>query len=79
MKIAVGDRIEYWAGLGGSRLKEGVVKRIEAQVGVVGGVPIEGAPVSSWDTEDENRGAFVDLADGHWTYASRVVKVVARA
>jgi len=76
MKIRVGDRIEYWAGLGGSRLKEGRIKRIEIQVGISDGEPTTPALVNSWEASDPDRGAFVDLEDGTWTYAHRIRSVV---
>ena len=79
MKIQVGDRIQYWAGLGGSRLSEATITAIEVQVGLRDGSPAPAAPVASWDTEDDKQGAFVDLDNKSWTYASRVVKVVSEA
>lgn len=78
MKIKVGDRIQYWHGLGGAYLKEGVIKRLELQTGVKPGEGIlEAQEVLELESMDPWQGAFVDLEDGRWTYAGRVVKVLA--
>jgi hypothetical protein len=68
--VKIGDRIDYWRG---SILAEGIVKRIEL------------APEPEWKSQElladglvlcaANGAHFVDLEDGRWTYADRIVAV----
>lgn len=73
MILRPGQTVEYWAGLGGSQLREGVIRRIEQTITLD---PDAGLP--EFDTESE-RLVFVDFSDGRWTYSARVVRVVAEA
>lgn len=78
MRFKVGDKVEFLHGLGGAYVRQGVVKRIEAQVGVSEAQGIlEACEVQEWDSDNQVQGAFVDLEDGRWTYGARVVRVLA--
>lgn len=71
MILRPGQVVEYWAGLGGSRLAEGTIRRIEQVLTLD---PDAGIP--EFDTEAE-RLVFVDFTDGRWTYSARIARIVA--
>ena len=77
MKVKVGDRVEYWGGLEGSILAEGIVARIELAPEVMVELedPAAEALVEDLDLDQDSGGTFIDIEGGKWTYSARLISV----
>lgn len=73
MRIKVGDQVTYWRG---SLLVDGRIKRIELAPETLVELEDPAAPaeVPALDLVPDSAD-FVDLDDGTWTYAGRIVVV----
>lgn len=74
MQVKVGDVVKFWHGLGGTRLRSGVVTRIERVYNP--NAPEEAVEqLPALEIDEHASRHFVDLADGAWTYADSIIEV----